>query len=190
MLMATKPDGTEQLVVTVQFKSQVMADSDEFLERDYLIRGKTRYLIRNEGDSIKLVVLLCSDSLSFKTSEFPEPATSAYLIVHLQLNPKPFHSKLKSYRHDLYLGGGEDYEVLCVNWVHGLAITVGDSEHAIQSNFGGSAHYMKSDEGRLSEDRVNRNHAQGLYYLYCRRQHFDMYCLEVPVKSGPVSELV
>jgi len=55
-------------VIILQFKTQAMADIAAF-ERDRLIEGKTAYLLHNEDDRIRLVSLICSESLVFEPED-------------------------------------------------------------------------------------------------------------------------
>jgi predicted nucleic acid-binding Zn-ribbon protein len=63
--------GVQRTVVAVQFKGEPMADPPDHLERDNMIKGTTRYILRNRdnNETIYLVSVVCSDALTFRMDE-------------------------------------------------------------------------------------------------------------------------
>lgn len=167
-------EGNYQLVIAVQFKSQCMVDHQCYLERDHMLHGTQRYILRNNGDSVHLVVLVCSDSLAFSHQELPNPLHTPYLIVHIQLNTDPFHITFKNYRYQTYNLGGDDYEIVCANWAAGSNIAI-ENAGAFNTPYGGSAYYIKTPDIALDDDRFNSNHINGLYFAYCSPLYVNMY---------------
>lgn len=158
-------------VIILQFKTQAMADVSAF-ERDRLIEGKTAYLLHNEEDRIRLVSLICSESLVF------EPGNARgcrfdlhpFIVFHPQLVRDPAHPNMRAYRSALF---ATDYsnriEVFTLNWARGFRR--GREPH---STYGGSAIYMKSDRFSRSDSRLDANHQKGLYYAHWRPQRTEL----------------
>lgn len=147
-------------VIAVQFKTQHMVDHCGYLERDHLIMGSRRYILRNSADSVHLTALVCSEALTFTLAELETRARASYILLHPQLNAKPYHPTFAKYRDDAFQWGAEDHEVLCANWARTFRITVGGEPSA----FGASALFTKSTQLNLQDDSVNANHHLGLYY--------------------------
>jgi hypothetical protein len=165
-------------VISVQLKSQPMADTHYYIERDNLITGSVRYIFRNSGNSIYLAVIICSDALSFLVRELPFALHIPYLIIHIQLNPQPFHNAFKLYRQIEFITSGDRKELFTVNWARGVQI-----EQLPQHEHGGSAFYTKATKLNLTDERINENHTKGLYYSMCVQQHSHIYFPESTDKN-------
>lgn len=111
--------GANKIVGVVQFKTQEMADGDEFLERDFLIKGDSIYVLRNSESSTYLFTLICSDALQFSSSDLLN-REQPHLILHIQLNPDPRHTAIRAYRKDLFHSTSDNKEVLCLNWAKNI----------------------------------------------------------------------
>jgi len=159
---ARDSQNNSRVVVVVQFKSQPMADKVHNLERDNLITGTKRYILRNSHDSIRLTALICSDALAFRVDSLPQSLHIPYLILHIQLNTDPRHSAFRLYRQEAYIQNRDKQEFVCINWAKGFKLADQDP-----SPFGGSAFYMKSERLTLNDNRINANHQKGLYYTKC-----------------------
>jgi hypothetical protein len=155
-------DRNAQIVplVVIQFKTQHMAEHEDNIERDHLIEGTTRYILRNTRASVHLATLICSDTLNFNRHDLIDHDTAPYLIIHPQLVSKPYHTSFTQYRYDAFLAGGDNYEVLCVNWAKGFRIFGSNA----QSPFGASGLYTKSSQLDLQDTTIASNHRKGLYY--------------------------
>lgn len=167
-------NGDHKLVIAVQFKMQCMVDHQCYLERDHMLLGTERYILRNSGDSVHLAVLICSDSLTFSQQDLPNPLHTPYLLVHVQLNTDPFHQTFKNYRYQTYNLGGDNCEIVCSNWAADSSIAI-DTVGEIRTPYGGSAYYLKTRDINLKDDIVNANHVNGLYFAYCTPLHFNMF---------------
>jgi hypothetical protein len=171
--------GNEKLVIIVQFKTACFGGADSKWERDNLIRGTKFYVLSNEFESSRLVVLLCSDSLldpDFYNAQNGFFLNVPLLIVHLQLNQKPFQLKYKNYRSNLFSHGGKssNKEIICLNWARGVRVV--GQENAWNS-YGGSAFYLKSEKVELTDTRLNHNHKHGLYYSNWIERRAHVYFL-------------
>lgn len=154
--------GASHLACVVQFKGEPMSASATLIEQEEMIRGEKRYILRNDNDSVHLTSLICSDALTFgepQLDELPPSNYHPYLILHPQLNTGPLHPTFALYRKVAYGKGGENREVLCVNWAKGFRIA-----GQFSSLFGGSALYTKSQKLELADGRLDSNHRKGLYY--------------------------
>ncbi|MCQ1537064.1 hypothetical protein FTO70_15570 [Methanosarcina sp. KYL-1] len=154
-------------VVLVQFKTHPMSGS---FERDRLILGKKIYILRNDQDSIYLITLICSDTLIFKMDTLPCELNMTYLVMHIQLNKKPFHDLFSGHRIRYYQLGSKKREFLCLNWARNSIMN-----RELFSLYGGSALYTKSDEIDLQDERICKNHNLGLYYSHWPPAHAHIF---------------
>lgn len=169
---ATDASGESHVVAAVQFKGQPMSDHSTYLERDNLITGRRRYILRNGEESIYLTALICSDSLNFLVDDLPQHLHHPYIIPHVQLNTNPRHIAFRHYRQDAYLKNRRGLEFICVNWAKGFSVAGLDP-----SDFGGSAYYTKSNQLILTDERLEANHQKGLYYTKFGVHHAHIYFL-------------
>ena len=170
-------------VIVVQFKTYGFGGNDFEWERDNSIAGKTFYVVENQRPSTRLVTMICSDSLQngldFNTIENEYFKNAPLLLVHIQLNQKPFQSNYKTYRTLLFSKGSEDLnkEIICLNWARNVTY---DDEHG-QSNvfnsYGGSALYSKTNQIVITDERINHNHKKGLYYTSWNDKRSHIYFL-------------
>ncbi len=165
---ARDEQGNIKKVVTVQFKSDPMVDHELEIERDHMISGKTRYIIRNDVSSIYLTALICAESTNF---DFRGLGNNSFLVPHLQLNIKPYHPSFMDYRTQTFKNR-DNIEYICVNWAEGFKINGG-----IASQYGGSAIYIKSEHVKKNDVRINNNHEKGIYYSYAKGQQYNIYSL-------------
>ena len=157
-------------VVLVQFKGSCISDSPRFFERNNMISGKNRYVIKNKAaSSIRLSTLICADSLDFIVDEFDDTFREPYIFLHLQLNEDPRNDSFRRYRESAFKDDRATKEFICVNWARGIRLT------GNLSQFGGSALYMKSEDLNLTDKRINSNHGKGLYYTNWPRTKTHMY---------------
>jgi len=164
-------EGIERTIIIVQFKCQPMADHIHQFERNNLIRGTKRYILRNNDESIHLITLICSDALGIEMDWCEKISMhKPYLIIHPQLNLKPRHSSFMSYRQLAFKYNREYQEFVCVNWARGFKLPDNSP-----SPFGGSAFYTKSTKLDLRDVRVNENHRKGLYYTKCATHRSHTY---------------
>jgi len=171
--------------ISVQFKAtQMGGDFGERVEADNLICGAKRYYLRKEN-SIALLPLICSDVFEFNHLELCERATWSYLIVHVQMTPKPFYRKFCQYRDLIFDESyGEKYEFICLNWAAGT--TMNGNGLVVDSS--GSAYYLKPPkfnqesagnfcylEPHQTDDKIQDNHAMGLYLKFCEKRRIAAY---------------
>ena len=156
-------------VIVVQFKTHHMGGPP--FEPERLISGEKLYIFRNNPDSIYLITLICSDSLIFKIKDLPHYENIKYLILHIQMNQKPFHNIFSKYRLDCYQDKETDKrEIICLNWARNSLM---DSKPF--SDYGGSAIYLLTDKLNMEEDRICENHDKGLYYSHWYEYDADIF---------------
>ncbi len=171
-----------QNVVVIQFKTHGFGGNGFEWERDYSIAGNTFYVIENQRPSTRLVTMICSDSLQngldFNTIENEYFKNSPLLLVHIQLNQKPFQSNYKTYRNLLFSKGKEDLnkEIICLNWAKGVTYDE-DKETKVFNQYGGSALYSKTNQIVITDERINHNHKKGLYYTSWNDKKSHIYFL-------------
>lgn len=170
LFRATDSSGWSHVVALVQFKGQTMSDHASYIERDNLIHGAKRYILRNDDNSVALTTLICSDSLAFNVDTLPAYMNTSYLLAHLQMNQGPRHPAFALYRYNLFQAGyGDLHELICANWARGFSIG------PVESAFGGSALYTKSTQVTLQEQRIDANHRRGLYYTRLQEHRTHAY---------------
>jgi hypothetical protein len=162
----TNNAGAEIKIIIVQFKAKYFGGDGFEWERDGMIKGNTFYVLSNIFASTKLIVLICSDTLQ-QNLDFNAISDGFFLndpllILHIQLNQKPFQTNYKSYRNLLFSLGDKNYkkEILCLNWARGVE-TDGVNPW---NKYGGSGFYIKSNKLNLTDIRINQNHLRGIYY--------------------------
>jgi hypothetical protein len=152
---------TFKTVIAVQFKGQPSSDHSHQFERDSMLLGKTIYILRNDNNSVYLTTLICSDCFGFNTDDLPPNIYQPYLILHLQLNLDPKNIVIRNFREQAYLYNREKQEFMCVNWAQGFKLP-----NYPASQYGGTGYFLKTPELAFADERINSNHAKGLYY--CR----------------------
>jgi hypothetical protein len=151
--------------------------ADYLWERNNFIQGNKFYVISNLFASAKLLVMICSDTLqpidlsNIQNGFF---MNDPLLVIHIQLNQKPFSTQYKTYRNLLFSKGEKNYkkEVICLNWARGV-----ETDAGAWNKYGGSGFYIKSDKLDLSDQKINQNHARGLYYTRWANNKSHIYFL-------------
>lgn len=171
----TSLDGDMVTVVIVQFKTYFFGGKGFEWERDNLIPGNKFYIVSNQQASIRLLVLICSDTLNpalnVETAN-TQFVNIPFLLVHIQLNQQPNGLNYKTYRNTIFARGYIDKEVICLNWARNI-----QAEGKPWNAYGGSALYIKSDKLDLTDIRVNENHKYGLYYTRWQGRRTHVYLL-------------
>lgn len=174
--------GQSKRVVIIQFKNYPFGGGDAIWERDNLILGKTFYVISNEFASTWLVTLICSDtldnSINFNTIQNGFFVNNPLLLVHIQLNQKPFNDNYKDYRNQIFSRGDKDLkkEMICLNWARDVKYRDNNVLNTFNS-YGGSAFYIKSSKLNVKDSRINDNHKLGLYYTSWKDRKAHIYFL-------------
>lgn len=154
-------------VIIVQFKT---CNSAEIWERDNFIHGNIFYVVENRINSTRLMTFICSDTLQnidFSTVNAGYFIGQPLLLIHIQLNQKPFDSSYKRYRNNIYsYGNKDDYnkEVICLNWARGVTYDDENGHEKEFNKYGGSSFYCKTNQIEIGDSRINENHKKGLYY--------------------------
>lgn len=171
--------GQEQPVIIVQFKNLFFGGAGFEWEQENMIPGTKFYVLSNQIASTKLIVQICSDALldvNFQQVEQNRFLNMPLLLIHIQLNQRPFQANYKNYRSNLFKTGHKDdlnKEVLCLNWARGIMGEDGQDWNV----YGGSALYVKTTALNFTDERFNANHALGLYYnnWHTRRSHIYFF---------------
>lgn len=182
MIFREEPDDEQsRTCISLQFKTKPMGGAEGQLERDHLIRGRTQYYIKNIGqESVRLVPLICADSLDFiHSDELDDSLFVPHLMLHLQCTPDVFRAVLKEYRDHIYqTNEGVRYGCITLNWARGTSLN-GDSS---AWHFGGSGLYERPPWGndtqpRQNDEIVDSNHNKGVYLKFCDELRFIAYYL-------------
>ena len=168
-------------VIILQFKTHGFGGNGFEWERDNSIAGNTFYVIENSRPSTRLVTLICSDTLQvidFNTAENEYFKNNPLLIIHIQLNQKPFQANYKLYRTLIFSKGKDDWnkEIICLNWARKVTFEE-DQEIKIFNEYGGSALYSKTEKIERTDERINHNHSKGLYYTSWSDKKSHIYFL-------------
>lgn len=165
VFMTADGNGRPRTVLLVQFKTHPMGDNDHF-EINGLQRGTNIYQFGSNGQSVRLVSLICSDVFAF----LDEHALEVYdrgLIVHIQLNPKPRQEIYRQYRDRLMRCEGYETELICLNWAENVHEWCGVVDKPWQ-NIAGSAWYLRPDKFDKRDEMLCHNHKRGLYYTWLK----------------------
>jgi hypothetical protein len=156
----------EKIVVIIQFKTESFGGRASVWEMEGLIKGEIIYIIENALPSVKLITLICSDSLqnlNFEQS-LPDYQHAPYFIVHIQLNTDPFHANYNRHKRESFQQGRNLKDFLCVNWARNVHLKNEDDPWNL---YGGSAFYTNlTYPWNLEDQRINSNQRMGLYYNY------------------------
>jgi hypothetical protein len=116
------------------------------------------------------MTFICSDTLQnidFNTVNEGYFVAQPLLLIHIQLNQKPFDPSYKRYRNNIYsYGNKDDYnkEVICLNWARGVTFDNENGNEVEFNKYGGSSFYCQTSKIELGDNRINENHKKGLYY--------------------------
>jgi hypothetical protein len=158
---ATRNNGTESNVCAIQFKNQHMSvHNDMYREEDYLIEGKSAYIFCNEGKTVNLLTMICSDSLKFKISDFNDADLDKLIVIHIQMNLLPRYPDFKRYRDSIFTGESDKVEVICLNWAKDSMVM------GKKLAYSGTSYFLKPEKPILEDRRLNDNQTKGLFYCY------------------------
>ncbi|CAN5335806.1 hypothetical protein BH09BAC5_BH09BAC5_19920 [soil metagenome] len=152
------------LVAVLQFKTHQLGSTD--FERDVMIEGSLGYIFKNEGNSIRLATIICSDALDFSMDDLGADIANhlPLLLLHLQLTPDYRTPNFTDYRHRYFNTIRSENckkEFLCVNWAKGTEIL-----NHFTFIVGGSAHYGRFPKSVDQSEKVNHNELLGAYYTF------------------------
>jgi hypothetical protein len=150
--------------VLLQFKTFPSGDKDN-VEARGMFPGSIVYMFHSP-QHIKLLTLICSDAFSFSEELIKEHGDDL-LLLHIQLNNKPYDKEYKRYRGDLFKYGHQA-EVFSLNWASGTGYVEPGKEEKPLVEFNCSAWYRRVDERSLTEERIRHNDLRGLYFTYDR----------------------
>lgn len=165
-------DNNRRVVVVLQFKAHPMGGHP--FEQNHLILGRLTYVWHNPDDTIRLVTLICSESLAFDAAAWTACSCHLhpFIFLHPQLTSVPRHPHALAYRNHLFSQNDSTHvEVLALNWARGFRIN-----DEPESRYGGSAIFTKAPEFELSDDRLEANHHKGLFYTRWHTQRTQL-CL-------------
>lgn len=151
------------LVIVVQFKTSPMGDAGHF-EINGLQTGTRLYYFGNGTTHLRLATIICSDAFALLDDE----ARQIYdrtLVIHIQLNPKPRQTQYRQYRSRLMQFGGDQTELLCLNWAKDVHERSGGTRKCWH-NISGTAWYLRPDKFDRNDNTLTANHKKGLYYTW------------------------
>lgn len=154
---------TPRLLIVVQFKTSPMGDADHF-EINGLQTGTRLYYFGDGISQLRLATLICSDAFALLDTE-AQQIYDRTLIIHIQLNPKPRQTQYRQYRSRLMQFGGDQTEVLCLNWAKDVYEQSGGTRKCWH-NISGTAWYLRPDKFDLNDNTLIANHKKGLYYTW------------------------
>lgn len=153
-----------RLLIVGQFKTSPMGDEDHF-EINRLQTGTRVYYLGNGTNRLRLATIICSDAFAL----LDEQAQQIYdrtLVIHIQLNKKPRQAQYRQYRSRLMQFGGDQTEVLCLNWAKDVYEQSPGSQRSCWQNISGTAWYLRPDKFDRRDATLTANHKKGLYYTW------------------------
>lgn len=160
--------GDEVLCILVQFKTVPCSD-DDHVELRQMCLGTTVYKFSQGHPTVHLLGLICSDAFEFRDEDVDTHCADV-LLLHIQLNKAPAHRVYAAYRARFCaVATANNAEILCVNWSAGVRF---EGSAAAFNEIAGSAWYVSPRAGQVSDEDVNDQHHQGIYYsLLDKRWH-------------------
>lgn len=160
-------------VLLIQFKTQHMGARTETvpIEQQNLVLGQNVYVFENSSmPTHRLFSLICSDVMAFNRLNLDIDIhenwiDGSFLILSLQLNPKPFHDEFALFRKKILQYNNKD--IICVNY-------------AINSKINGfkfidcesSMYCLNSFEPECNEVHLNNLHNAGIYFHLREEQNY------------------
>lgn len=154
-------------VIVVQFKTCPMGDAEHF-EINGLQLGTRIYYFGNGATHLRLATIICSDAFELRDDE-AEQLHDRTLLVHIQLNPKPRQAQYRQYRGRLMQFGGDQTELVCLNWAKDVNECSGGTPKCWH-NISGTAWYLRPDKFDRDDTTLTSNHRKGLYYTWLNDQ--------------------
>jgi len=152
------------LCMLIQFKS---VPCGETFEVDHLYLGNDVYIFGNGDNELNFFSLICADVFNFTQDQIQSYHKDS-LIVHIQLNEKPWHSDFKQYRNRLFsVGGNNRVELMCLNWATGVTWdNDGDPNNVTTWNHvANSVFYIpKRLCNKFPDTELDALHKRGVYY--------------------------
>ena len=105
------------LCILIQFKSEPCKDN---IEVDHLYLGNDVYIFGNGENELNFFSLICADVFELTPKQIIDNHKDS-LILHIQLNEKPWHPTFTQYRQKLFsVGSNNPVELMCLNWAMGV----------------------------------------------------------------------
>jgi len=152
-----------RLLIVVQFKTSPMADEDHF-ENNGLQKGTRIYYFGDGISQLRLATLICSDALVFM-DEHARDIYDRTLVIHIQLNSKPRQAQFRQYRSRLMQFGGDQTELICLNWAKDVHMKC-DNNRKCWHNISGTAWYLRPNRFDSRDHTLTANHKKGMYYTW------------------------
>ncbi len=168
----TKPidNNHEVTVIAIQFKTYPMGGIP--FEQEGMLRGNYGYRFKNNGASINLISIICSDALGISEKDLTDlDLEQSFLILHLQLNRNVRNYNFERYRLFLFNRDGKDSnkDILTLNWSRNSTIS------GRSTSYGGSTYFMKSTKVNEEDTRINNNDHKGVFYSYWEKAYVNTY---------------
>lgn len=158
------PEAESQLCIFIQFKSVPCGGT---FETGNLYLGNTVYLFGDGQNEINFFSLICADVFNFNEGLVQNFHRDA-LILHVQLNEKPWHNDFSRYRGFLFsVGSNSNVELICLNWATGVRWnTDGDRlNDKVWLHSPNTAFYLpKIRFNKIPDSEIDILHKKGLYY--------------------------
>lgn len=164
--------GELKLVLLVQFKTEHMGVWTDDMEQERYIPGSEIYVLRNNPGSIALFTLICSETETFQISpNFKQELqdrwdNNSFIILNIQLNPKPSADFFRAFRNSIMNYANKD--IISLNWSSESTLSNG---HPLIPYSKSSVMYGSSDMEFAREQKFKDNHLMGLYYTNRKRRH-------------------
>lgn len=163
----TNPGNAVKLVLLIQFKTQHMGVWRDDVEQETYIPGTEIYVLRNNVNSINLFTIICSEAANFRVNDaFRQQLDNRwdenpYLILNIQMNPKPSYQFFKTFRTAIM--EFQNKEIISLNWASGSNFSTGEP---ILTYSKSGVLFQSEHVDYDSDNRFIENHKRGLYYTY------------------------
>lgn len=151
-------DNEPNICILVQFKS---VPCGKIFEVDHLYCGNDVYIFGNGTNELNFFSLICADVFEFTNDQIQNYHNNS-LILHIQLNEKPWHTDFTQYRNQLFsVGSNSRVELICLNWATGVKWNNGTTwNHSPNSAF----YIPKKLFQKVSDTDIDLLHKKGFYF--------------------------
>lgn len=155
---------SKKTVCIIQLKTTAASDKWGDLEASGLTTGNTIYYFDDNLGGNCLISIICADALNQSNTQFNRQLQyRKYLLLHPQLNPKPFHQSFKQMRNYLMSFSSNNIRILTQNWSkESILVDNGGNQIAKINDSYSACYYSEIDK---FEELYLKNKANGINLL-------------------------
>ena len=158
-----------KLAVVIQIKTGGMKDISYENEQNDLSLGNEIFLLDLNGADVShniVAGMICADIFHLNTADFCRNFHGkAPLILHIQMNPKPYYKEMASFRDMFFRDSEIRYsQIITANWGRGTSIRLEDLPDAKKKGY--------TDSGSTVYMNLQLNHGSCEFYEILKQESF------------------